>query len=118
MAGVNIIIAETDEAAERMSTSLLRMIIGIFTGKREPLQAPTEMTAELKELSQHPSVHQMLKYSFIGSKKTVKAQVKKFLEQTNVDELIAVSHMYNADDRLKSYQWFAEIMQELNAEAT
>src|SRR5690606_16895531 len=86
MAGVNIIIAETDEAAELMFTYLLRMILGSFTGKREPLQASTEMTAELKELSQHPSVHQMLKYSFIGSKKTVKAQVKKFLEQTNVDE--------------------------------
>lgn len=113
MAGVNIIIAETDEEAERMATSLLRMIIGIFTGNRQPLQAPTEMTAELEELSQHPAVRQMMKYSFIGSKATVKAQVQEFLEQTQVDELIAVSHMYDAKDRVKSYEWFAEIMKEL-----
>lgn len=116
MAGVNIIIAETDEAAQRISTSLLRMIIGIFTNQREPIQEPTEMTAELKELSRHPSVQQMMKYSFIGSKATVKAQVKDFLEQTKVDELIAVSHMYDANDRVKSYKWFAEIMKELNSD--
>ncbi len=115
MAGVNIIIADTDEAAIRMSTSLLRMIIGIFTNQREPIQKPTEMTTELKELSHHPSVQQMLKYSFIGSKATVKAQVKEFLEQTQVNELIAVSHMYDAKDRINSYRWFAEIMNELNS---
>ena len=116
MAGVNIVIAETDEVAERMATSLLRMIVGIFTNKRQPLQAPTEMTSDLQELSQHPAVHQMMKYSFIGSKASVKKQVKEFLEKTEVDELIAVSHMYDADDRVKSYQWFAEIMKELNTE--
>ena len=113
MAGVNIIIAETEEEAERMSTSLLRMIIGIFTNQRQPLQAPTEMTPELQELSRHPAVHQMMKYSFIGTKSSVKDQVKEFLKQTKADELIAVSHMYDAKDRIKSYQWFAEIMNEL-----
>lgn len=113
MAGVNIIIAETEEEAEGMATSLLRMIIGIFTNTRQPLQAPTEMTPELTELSRHPAVHQMMKYSFIGSKATVKKQVKEFIEKTQVDELIAVSHMYDANDRVKSYKWFAEIMNEL-----
>lgn len=113
MAGVNIIIAATEPEAERMSTSLLRMIIGIFTSKRQPLQAPTEMTAELQELAQHPAVHQMMKHSFIGTKAMVKEQVKTFLEQTKVDELIAVSHMYDAKDRVQSYKWFAEIMNEL-----
>lgn len=116
MAGVNIIIADTDAAATRMSTSLLRMIIGIFTGNRQPLQAPTHMTPELLEMSQHPSVQQMMKYSFIGTKATVKHQVKEFIAQTQVDELIAVSHMYDADERLQSYKWFAELMNELNEE--
>ncbi len=116
MAGVNIIIAETDEEAERMSTSLLRMIIGIFTGNRQPLQKPTDMTPELEELSKHPSVQQMIKYSFIGSKETVKAKVREFIKQTQVEELIAVSHMYDATDRIQSYKWFAEIMKELNAD--
>lgn len=114
MAGVNIIIADTDEEAERLSTSLIRMIVGIFTGKRDYVQPPTAMTDELKEVMQNPQIRQMLKYSFIGSKTTVKAQVKEFMKQTKADELIAVTHVYDAKARIRSFELFAVIMKELN----
>ncbi|WP_055437204.1 LLM class flavin-dependent oxidoreductase [Lacinutrix algicola] len=112
--GVNIIIADTDQEAQRLSTSLIRMIVGIFTGKRDFVQPAIDMTDELKEIMQNPQVHQMLKYSFIGSKATVKAQVKEFIEQTQADELIAVTNIYDIRDRIRSYQLFSEIMKELN----
>jgi luciferase family oxidoreductase group 1 len=114
MAGVNIYIADTDEEAERLFTSLVRMFVGIFTGARDPLHPPTEYTEDLKEMFQHPSLHQMLKYSFVGSKQTVKKQIQEFLDLSRVNELIAVSTMYNLDDRLKSARLFAEIMVEIN----
>jgi luciferase family oxidoreductase group 1 len=114
MAGVNVYIADTDEEAERLFTSLVRMFVGILTGKRDPLYPPTEMNEDLKEMLQHPALHQMLKYSFVGSKQTVKRQVKAFIDQTGVNELIAVSTMYNRDDRIKSARVFAEIMREIN----
>ena len=114
MLGVNIIVADTDEEAERLSTSLIRMILGIFTGKRDYVQPPTAMTDELREVMQHPQIHQMLKYSFIGSKATVKTQIKIFMEQTKADELIAVTNIYDVKDRIRSYELFSEIMKELN----
>lgn len=114
MVGVNIIIADTDEEAQRLYTSLIRMIVGIFTGKRDFVQPPTDMTADLKEVIQNPQVHQMLKYTFVGSKATVKAEVKTFMEQTQADELIAVTNIYDVKDRIRSYKLFAEIMKELN----
>ena len=114
LAGVNIIVADTDEEAQRLSTSLIRMIVGILTGKRDYVQPPTEMSDDLVEIMQHPQVYQMLKYSFIGSISTVKDHVKKFLDETNADELIAVTHIYDANERIKSYELFAEIMKELN----
>lgn len=116
MAGVNIIIADTDEEAERISTSLYKMIIGLLTGKRGYMQPPVAMTSDLRELSKNPSVQQMLKYSFIGSKETVKKQVQQFINDTQVDELIAVTNIYDGKDRIKSYRMFAEIMKELNGE--
>jgi alkanesulfonate monooxygenase SsuD/methylene tetrahydromethanopterin reductase-like flavin-dependent oxidoreductase (luciferase family) len=58
----------------------------------------------------------MLKYSFIGSKETVKKQVKQFIADTQVDELIAVTNIYDGQARIKSYRLFAAIMRELNAE--
>ena len=113
MVGVNIIVADTDEEAERLSTSLIRLIVGIFTGNRDYVQPPTAMTNELKEIMRHPQVHQMLKYSFIGSKATVKSQIKTFMAQTKAEELITVTHVFDVNDRIRSYELFAEIMREL-----
>ncbi|GAA4301502.1 LLM class flavin-dependent oxidoreductase [Nibribacter koreensis] len=118
MAGVNVYIADTDEEAERLFTSLIRMFVGVLTGAKEPLHPPTEMTNELKDLLQHPAVNQMLKYSFVGRKETVKKQIQAFLGQTQVNELIAVSTMYDIHDRLKSARLFAEIMAEINGSNT
>jgi luciferase family oxidoreductase group 1 len=114
MAGVNVYVADTDEEAEKLFTSLIRMFVGVLTGARDPLQPPAEMTEELKDMLQHPAVHQMLKYSFVGSKQTVKNKIQAFLAETGVDELIAVSTMYHINDRIKSARLFAEIMREVN----
>ncbi|MDX1277455.1 LLM class flavin-dependent oxidoreductase [Oceanihabitans sediminis] len=114
MAGVNIIVADTDEEAQRLFTSLIRMIVGILTGKRDFVQPPTEMNEEFKEIIQHPQIDQMLKYSFIGSKASVKAQIAEFIEKSKVDELIAVTNIYDIKDRIRSYELFSEIIKELN----
>jgi luciferase family oxidoreductase group 1 len=116
MAGINVLVADTDEEAEQLFTSLIRMFVGVLTGARDPLQPPTALTEDLKEVLQHPTLHQMLKYSFVGSKPTVKKGVKAFLEQTGVDELITVSTMYDINARIKSTRLFAEIMREINKE--
>ncbi|MDO6737453.1 LLM class flavin-dependent oxidoreductase [Wenyingzhuangia sp. 2_MG-2023] len=112
--GLNVIIADTDEEADRLYTSLIRMIMGLFTGKRDYVQPPTQMTDDFREILKNPQIHQMLKYSFVGSKATVKAKIKEFREQTQADELIAVTNIYDVNDRIKSYKLFSEIMQELN----
>jgi luciferase family oxidoreductase group 1 len=114
IAGVNIFIGDTDEEAERWFTSLIRMFVGVLTGATEPLHAPSEMTDDLKEILKHPSLNQMLKYSFIGTKATVKEQIQTFLKETQVDELIMVSTIYSIEDRIKSARLFAEVMTEIN----
>ncbi len=116
IAGANIIVADTDEEAEQLFTSLIRMFFGVLTGNSKPLQPPTEMTEDLKEVLQHPSLYQMLKYSFVGSRETVKKQIEDFLEKTRVDELIMVSNIFAPEDRMKSAQLFAGIMDEINKE--
>jgi luciferase family oxidoreductase group 1 len=112
---LNAFVADTDEEAERLFTSLIRMFVGLLTGNtKAPIQPPTDMTDELQEMWQHPAVQQMLKYSFVGSKQTVKRQLQAFLAETGADELITAATMYAPEDRLKSARLFAEIMTELN----
>lgn len=116
IACVNVIAADTEAKAESLATSLIRMFIGVLTGKSEYLQEPMEMTTELRSLWQHPNVYQMLKYTFVGTKETIKQKTIAFLEQTRVNELMMVSNVYSHEDRLRSCQIFAEVMQEISAE--
>ena len=113
LAGINVIATETDREAEKLSTSLLKMILGILTGNIDYLQPPVKMTEELSELAEHPAVRQMMKFSFSGSKESVKTQTREFLEKTDVDELVVVSHIYEQQARLNSYRIFSDIMKEL-----
>ena len=115
IAGINVTAADTNEEAEKLSTSSLRMMVGVLTGNIDYLQKPVEMNAELREVRDNPSLQRMLKYSFVGDKETIKAKTEDFLKQTGVDEVIVASHIYHQEDRLKSYQIFSEIMKEINS---
>lgn len=118
MAGVNVIIADTDEEAEAQFTTLIRMFTGVITGAKEPIYPPTAMTQEYINMYNHPLVHQMLKFSFVGSKEKVKREIRKFIEETQVNELLAVSNIYAIEDRIKTAKLFGEIMKELNESFT
>jgi luciferase family oxidoreductase group 1 len=117
IAGINVFVADTDEQAERLFTTLIRMFVGVLTGTTTALHPPTAMTDELRSMLQHPAVHQMLKYSFVGSKQTVKEQVQAFLNQTKVNELMVVTPTHSLEDRIKSVRLFSEVMNNINAEA-
>lgn len=113
IACINVIAAETDNEAIKISTSLIRMMLGVLTGKIDYLQPPTEMTPDLQELSENPAFERMLKYSFVGSKETVKQQMQDFLQKTGVNEVMVASHIFDHETRLNSFRIFSEIMKEL-----
>jgi len=115
LAGITVIIADTDAEAEYISTSYYTRVIGILTGNRGQVEAPFQMTNELRKIIAQPAVQQMTQYAFIGSKETVKNKVNTFIKNTQVNELMVATHVYAAQDRIKSYALFAEMMRELNA---
>lgn len=113
MVGLNVIAAETDEEAEKLSTSMIRMMLGVMTGKIDYMQPPTEMTSDLREVANHPALQQMLKYSFVGSKDTIKNKTEDFLQKTGANEIMVVSHIYDHQSRLNSFRLFSEVMKEI-----
>ncbi len=114
IAGINVVAANTTSEAEDISTSSLKMMLGVMTGNLDYLQKPEPMTRELKELRQNPSFQRMLKYYFVGDKEAVKMQTENFIKKTGVDEVIVASHIYHQEDRLKSFKIFSEIMEDIN----
>jgi len=113
IACINVIAADTDEEAENISTTLIKMMLGIMTGNIDYMQPPVKMTNELRDLAANPAFQRMLKYAFIGSKETVKEQTSKFLKETGVNEVMVASHIFDHNDRVKSYQIFSEVMKTL-----
>ena len=110
IAGINVIAAETVQEAERLSTSMIRMMLGVMTNNLDYMQPPTEMTAELKELSKHPAFQRMMQFAFVGSKEKVQSQTEDFINKTGVDEVVVASHIYDHEARVNSYKIFSEIM--------
>lgn len=113
IAGINVIAADTDQEAEKLSTSMIRMMLGVMTNNLDYMKPPTEMTPDLQAVKENPAFQRMLKYAFVGNTATVKSQTEKFFEKTGVDEVIVASHIFHQVDRLRSYQLFSEIMREI-----
>lgn len=114
IACLNVIVADTDYEAEKISTSLVRLMLGVLTNKMDYMRPPEEPSREIRELIQDPAFQRMFKYAFIGNKETVKRKTQDFLKQTGVNELMVVSHIYDHQARVKSYKLFSEIMNEIN----
>lgn len=109
LACVNVIAADTDKEAERLSTSVKRLFMGIVTGKRSLLQPPVDSMDDIWNIYEEQAVNQMLTYSFIGGPDKLKKEVLDFVDKTGVNEIMATSHIYDHQARLKSYEIFSGI---------
>ncbi len=104
MAAVNVVAADEDKDANRLFTSLQLIVLGMIRGNHMPLQPPVEDIDALWSKQERHTVGQMLKYSFVGGPDTVKKQMEMFLDKTGIDEIMAASHIYDHDARLRSYE--------------
>jgi luciferase family oxidoreductase group 1 len=107
---VNIVVADTDEQAEFLSTSLKQMFMGVVTGNRDPMPPPVDDMNTVWNLRTKMAVEQMLEYTFVGSKETVKEELSEFIEKTAGDEIMTATYIYDHDQRLKSHRLLSEIM--------
>ena len=108
MACVNVVAADTDAAANRQATSLQQFFMGVITGRRQLLQPPVDNMEDLWSVYEKEAVNGMLGYAFIGGPEKIKREMQAFIEQTGINEVMVTSHLYNHEDKLKSYRIFAE----------
>ncbi|HEY5392393.1 MAG TPA: LLM class flavin-dependent oxidoreductase [Hanamia sp.] len=112
MACVNVVAADSDKEANLLATSLYQMFIGIITGKRKRLQPPVSNMDELWTEYEKEAANQMLAYSFIGNRETIKKEVNEFVKMTAINEIMVISNIYEQKAKLHSYELFADIMRE------
>ena len=117
MACVNAIVADTDEEAQKLSTSLTQMFLNLIRNDRKGLQPPLDSLHEIMTEHEHFQVSQMTACSFIGSKSKVEVALKQFIDYTQVDELMVTSPIFDHSDKLKSVQLLKEVIDSINVDS-
>lgn len=103
MAGINVMVADTDEEARRQFTALQQMFLDIRSGRQRKIQPPVDP-------SEFPGgVPSMLDISAVGSPETVKRQLDEFVERTDADELITVTYAFDPAARDHSLKLLADL---------
>jgi luciferase family oxidoreductase group 1 len=108
MVGVNIVAAETDEAARRLATTQQMSFANIFRGARGLSQPPIDDIETYWSPSEKLQAQRMLARSITGSVATVRAGIDALVQETGADELIVVSDVYDHATRLRSFELIAE----------
>ncbi|RLQ96083.1 LLM class flavin-dependent oxidoreductase [Falsibacillus albus] len=112
MLGVNIIAADTDEEAHFLATSLQQQFLNLIRHHEAPLQPPVENMDEIWTDYEKELLKQQLGASIIGSPETVQRKLQNFIEETQADEIMIISQIFDHEARLHSYDILAEIKSE------
>jgi len=109
MVGVNIIAAETDQAAKRLATTQQMSFTNIFRGARGLSQPPIDDIETYWSPLEKAQAMRMLARSIVGSRDTVRAGIEALVAETTADELIVVSDVYDHAARLRSFELVAQV---------
>lgn len=109
MLGINVIAADTDEEAERLSTTMQQQFLNLIRNKPAQLQPPVESVEGLYTEYEKAALESRLSSSMIGGPEKVKEQLQAFIERTKADELIINAQIYDHDARLRSYEILANL---------
>src|SRR5690554_68662 len=109
MACVNVMAADTDQEAQFLATSFYQLALGMIRGTRNPLPPPVENMENHWMPHEAAAVQQMMAYTFIGGPQIVKSDLQAFVGENRLNEVMMVSHIYDHEARLRSYEIVADM---------
>ena len=110
MLGIPMVVAETDEQAEYLATSVYQRILALIRGQSLMQRPPVQSMDGLWLPHERDAVMSFLGLAMIGSPQKVRAKVQVLLEQTGADELIFTCDLYEHADRVRSYELLAQAL--------
>ncbi|MEG0200792.1 MAG: LLM class flavin-dependent oxidoreductase, partial [Comamonas sp.] len=109
--GVPVIAAPTDEEAQLLASSTYQRVLGILTGNRSRLQPPVPGFWEQLDARAQAAISDFLAVGVVGGPDTVRQGLQKLAEETQADEFMLVSDVFDAELRLRSLEITAQAMQ-------
>lgn len=105
----NVIVADTDDEAEYLFTTLQQMFVGMMRGRRGLMPAPIDNIEGFWTTAEKAQVSHMLSCAFVGSPSTVQSKLENFLARTRADELMISTPIFDHQKRLRSIELLAEV---------
>jgi luciferase family oxidoreductase group 1 len=118
MVGVQVIAAETDAEAQRLFTTPQQRFLRLIRNQPVELLPPVDSMTPLWSQHERAAVESKLGAAIVGSDATVRAGLKKLVEDTGADEAIVVTDTYDHVARLASYRRVAGIAATIEVDST
>ncbi len=110
MVGVNTVLADSDEEARRLFTSVQLRFHGIRHGARGALPRPIAQIEDALSPEAIAGLDTMLSVALVGSPTTAREQLAQLVAQTGADELMATAHIHDHHARLRSFEMLAGLV--------
>lgn len=114
---VNMLLADTVEDAEYHFTSQQLSVAGMIRNKRGKMRAPVENLMEHVSESEKVMIDQHLKFSYVGTKDSVKDRVAELCDRADVQEVMIHSRVYNKEAQLQSLDLSAQLLSEFKSDS-
>ena len=113
MLGINVVVGDSDEDAERLFSSHQQAFVNLRRGTPGPLPPPNRRFVGGLSPQERWEIDQTLSVAAVGSLARVQAALEEFIGRTRADELIMVSQIYDHAARLRSYELTATIRERI-----
>ena len=109
VAAANVVVADTDEEARRLFTSVQMRFVGMVRNERGLLQPAIDDIDSYWTPVEQVQASRMLTCSFVGSPATVEGQLRAFVARTGIDELIVASAIYDQKAKFRSFELLSSL---------
>ncbi|WNS79575.1 LLM class flavin-dependent oxidoreductase [Domibacillus sp. DTU_2020_1001157_1_SI_ALB_TIR_016] len=109
---MKIIVADTDEEAEKIAQSALRFNYYLHRGRLTRLVDPERALSHVINPAEKREIEAVKETYIIGSKETVAQKIKDLTDQFPIDELMAITPIYNFEKRKRSFELLKEAVSE------
>jgi luciferase family oxidoreductase group 1 len=99
---VNVVVADSDRAAQRLFSSHQQAFTQLRRGRPGKLPPPIDDMDQFWSSEEKLVIGESMRYSFIGSQRTVQASLGAFLRQTRPEELMVNVHVFDQAERRHS----------------
>jgi luciferase family oxidoreductase group 1 len=109
MAGVMAVVADTDEEAQYLFSSVQQQFVNLRRGVNRPFSLPVDDMSPYWSAAEKNMVEHTLQYAIVGSKQTAQEKLKQFIANTQIDELILSIPIHDMQARLKTLEMLADM---------